>query len=668
MDLSAIIPCWNAAPYAVRAIISAINYGIRLENIIVVYDGKDQSLKMDSGLFIGVRFITLIENIGLPSVRNYALGLVETKYVVFLDCDDYIIHRSSFLEGSDEDIVFGSWRYSGKLYESTSKDFCDSESDPVRLLGNWFDRAYFPVHALIWRNEFLTKLRRFDPSLKKNEDGELMSRALLSSPKFAFTGSHLALYYQRGGHRVSSASWEEKTKGFSIINKNILEHKKYGSISEFEGSNLLARNKARQFVDGLLYFREKIDFGRLHFIATCLKSRRINLERVLLAVLFGGSVARLPRAFKLFITHPFWFAERLLSRNKYVGDFVRRRFDGMRSKFYNRRDIRDLVSIEPSLSRYEGLFSIAHGIDFFHTREPYDSDEIAPIYLLSNKERLTEIATKKNFFVMPHISVLSEDRFSVDLDNSDEIEDPPELLVLPPMGPQNRLRLVEYLRKKGLSHCVLMVKPRADFDSDRIFLEKSGFRCISLIPKDDEAYYPQMFRFIANFKKIHFLTISSLAFFAAYKGADIEFHRGFYYKFVDIYGYEEKIDFSSQKAVAIARALILGDKASRKIVADDILGANIPYLAGSLSAFMDDQAPFGFNSFFFSGRKFQLIRRVVALITGRSFFLRKDGLKGLFMKVEVELSEIDCWLTGTDGNYYTKHRIDLFGKLRLGGI
>ena len=95
--VSIIIPCYNGGGTVERAVNSVINQSYSEYEVIVVNDGSDdeETLKVLSGFSGQVRVINQ-ENKGLSAARNTGIKNAQGKYILSLDCDDYL--EPAFME------------------------------------------------------------------------------------------------------------------------------------------------------------------------------------------------------------------------------------------------------------------------------------------------------------------------------------------------------------------------------------------------------------------------------------------------------------------------------------------------------------------------------------------------------------------------------------------
>lgn len=92
-EVSIIIPVYNVAKYLHRCLDSIVNQTFKDIEIVIVDDGStDESLRVcEEYKYIDNRILLIHkDNGGLSSARNKGLEYVSSKYVIFVDSDDYI--------------------------------------------------------------------------------------------------------------------------------------------------------------------------------------------------------------------------------------------------------------------------------------------------------------------------------------------------------------------------------------------------------------------------------------------------------------------------------------------------------------------------------------------------------------------------------------------------
>lgn len=92
--LTVIIPIYNTANYLQRCIETVVNQTIKNINIILINDGStDDSeiiIKKYVAKYSNISYIKLEKNVGVGNARNLGIKKATTKYITFLDSDDWI--------------------------------------------------------------------------------------------------------------------------------------------------------------------------------------------------------------------------------------------------------------------------------------------------------------------------------------------------------------------------------------------------------------------------------------------------------------------------------------------------------------------------------------------------------------------------------------------------
>ena len=111
MDISVIVPAYNAEKYIRPCLDSILNQTKKEFEIIVVNDGsKDNTLKILNEYkeqYSDIINVIDQENQGLSVTRNNAIKVAKGKYVVFIDSDDYV--KSDMLEKLYDKAVSGGY-------------------------------------------------------------------------------------------------------------------------------------------------------------------------------------------------------------------------------------------------------------------------------------------------------------------------------------------------------------------------------------------------------------------------------------------------------------------------------------------------------------------------------------------------------------------------------
>ncbi|MDD2493904.1 MAG: glycosyltransferase family 2 protein [Tissierellia bacterium] len=196
MNISVIIPVYNAEKYIVKAIESCLQFS-EVKEIIVVDDGyKDGAKELVRELSKKHQIIKLYEhpnneNKGAGPSRNLGIEKSTSEYIAFLDADDFFLpnrfirDKQVFQEFSDAHGCYnalGCYFYSEKARKSFIEHF-DSTTTTVNsavnptpdnllkgLLGLIPDFGYFSLDGLTVKKSFIIDNNIQFPSLSVHQD------------------------------------------------------------------------------------------------------------------------------------------------------------------------------------------------------------------------------------------------------------------------------------------------------------------------------------------------------------------------------------------------------------------------------------------------------------------------------------------------------------------
>lgn len=99
-DLTVIIPCYNEEKYIKQCLDSIVNQGGKYSiKTVIIDDGSTDDTVSILETYAKYQDVVIIhqENQGLSAARNRGLNEIESRYVFFVDADDYLLENS--LEG-----------------------------------------------------------------------------------------------------------------------------------------------------------------------------------------------------------------------------------------------------------------------------------------------------------------------------------------------------------------------------------------------------------------------------------------------------------------------------------------------------------------------------------------------------------------------------------------
>ena len=186
-DISFVTTTYNDALFLPRLIRSIANSTDRPHKCVIVNDGSDQ--KKSNAIFSELRAvgphqtIELVEthNLGLASARNLGIDRTNSKYIRFIDADDYLAAGSTDLlirtiEKSESDVAIGNynlWNEGSNKIEWPARNNSDISNLQWRDLTVMWELLYtIPIHSALFRNIDI----RFPDGFKSKEDWVLWSQ------------------------------------------------------------------------------------------------------------------------------------------------------------------------------------------------------------------------------------------------------------------------------------------------------------------------------------------------------------------------------------------------------------------------------------------------------------------------------------------------------------
>lgn len=233
IDVSTIIPAYNAAPFVAKAIEGALAQAISQE-IIVVDDGStDATAAVVESYGTRVRLIRQ-ENAGVSAARNRGIETAVGRFVAFLDADD-VWHPQKLsrqLQLFQDDPELGTVicdemhiSIDGSIVQPSflaSRSFFDQLpvcaarlATPVAFL---VTESFFPTSSVVVRSDLMRRAGMFDTSLSIVEDRDMWLRLAFLAPVGIVPIVLLRYLTGRAGSlaaRSSSAKWAKSV--FSVL-------------------------------------------------------------------------------------------------------------------------------------------------------------------------------------------------------------------------------------------------------------------------------------------------------------------------------------------------------------------------------------------------------------------------------------------------------------------
>lgn len=213
LSIAIVMPCRNAAPYIREALETVLRQTRRPAEVVVVDDGSvDESREIAAQH--PVRLL-LSPRLGAPAARNEGLALTSSEFVMFLDADDVLEPTAledlstALVADPEAGLALVGWRCLlprswGWVISPPPRGLRPASGDPLR---DWLHGWFTPPCAILWRRSTLRVVGPWDETLLKNQDGDLVMRALAAGVRVARARGTGAMYRRHpAGHEGISSS------------------------------------------------------------------------------------------------------------------------------------------------------------------------------------------------------------------------------------------------------------------------------------------------------------------------------------------------------------------------------------------------------------------------------------------------------------------------------
>ena len=240
--VSVVIPVLNGENHISRCLDSVLNQSLKNIQVIVVDDGSiDKTTAVVSEyqkLYKNILMLQHSSNQGTGCARNTGFSYVDSKYVAFLDADDWVdtnMYREMYnaLEVSNAEIsICGVRTEYGSPFSSTIRysyphENVISSNFALKLLSRLEHQDAFIsplVGNKLFRTSFLTEKSITFPNRSIYEDDEYMFLAFCQSNKIAITTNVFHHYYQRESsimHCFSNTFTDSMIEAFQNIKMHL---------------------------------------------------------------------------------------------------------------------------------------------------------------------------------------------------------------------------------------------------------------------------------------------------------------------------------------------------------------------------------------------------------------------------------------------------------------
>lgn len=194
-DVSVIIPTYNRVSFLARAVDSVLSQTVRPREVIVVDDGStDGTAELIRGYHGSVTYLYQ-DNQGVSAARNNGIKSATSKYIAFLDSDDYwapdkIEYQVDVLESNQQLVAHVcniSWFYLNQIsvhpFWLRSKKMSAVTSGVMQLPLAWvLQDSVAVVQSIMIRSDVCERSGLFDPTLSLWEDTDFSARVAFCGP------------------------------------------------------------------------------------------------------------------------------------------------------------------------------------------------------------------------------------------------------------------------------------------------------------------------------------------------------------------------------------------------------------------------------------------------------------------------------------------------------
>ncbi len=293
--VSVVIPSYKAEKTIVRAISSLLSQTRVSCEVIVVEDGVFDETSSAIASFDDIIHIQLLNNRGAQYARNLGLSKATSDYVLFLDSDDY--HEGELLyglvlaiEAGGASLAFGRQKIIDDSNANVISMFVPPKGErSISVVERWLNGNAGPnPSAILWRRKSLNGIGGWNEAYKKNQDGELVIRAMFSGLSAVQSYMGFGIYVKHNEPSISKAVTYN-----ALMSQVQLDEYVEGEISKiFKNQNLVRALQTFRLRHAIYcYSNDDLEFGRLWEAKWSAQGRGSSKEfRKTLKMKFGATL------------------------------------------------------------------------------------------------------------------------------------------------------------------------------------------------------------------------------------------------------------------------------------------------------------------------------------------------------------------------------------------
>ena len=309
--ITIVLPVYNVEKYIRRCIDSILNQTFNNYELIIIDDGStdnsgyicNQYKKLDNRIKIVHQ-----DNKGLSNARNKGIELSNSKYITFIDSDDYIDNKYlevlySIMINNNADIVICN-HIKIKENENNNATIIDNYNEEIITKEETYRRMNLGINIgmAVWSKLYKTDIFKNNKFLnnKLYEDIFIINDIIESTNKIVVT-NYNGYYYLLRNNSITNSPMDYKHLDLINATKKYKDYmiKYYSNISESSIRRYVLANYLiyRKAIQNKLYkkeykeIRKEILKYKKNILKSNLYSTKIKLQTIIL--LFGNNIYKL---------------------------------------------------------------------------------------------------------------------------------------------------------------------------------------------------------------------------------------------------------------------------------------------------------------------------------------------------------------------------------------
>ncbi len=303
MQISVIIPTYNAAATITRAVDSVLAQSQPVDEILIIDDGStDNTAEIVRNYGEKIRYFYQ-QNTGVAGAMNYGIEQAKGEWIAVLAADDeWLPHWVSTQENILKNYSHVMWSCCNSDYARNGIFFKRQSYEIANFLGavRYFDVVLRGLSVgacgfLIHRSVF-DKVGMFKPEMRSGQDTDLWSRIAMRYPNIGYSSDICWRYYQ---DNVNSISKTERPRDLQVksICENIILARSLGQDvikAYYPYARKLAMSYILRAAAKKVQVRcEMLDEAKMFFPLTFCERAQEAMLKVLPALIAGKVVGRL---------------------------------------------------------------------------------------------------------------------------------------------------------------------------------------------------------------------------------------------------------------------------------------------------------------------------------------------------------------------------------------